>query len=70
MNEAEAAARKTGEQAIILVGDPEYYTRYGYQTASDFGFLVGQEIPQKYILVKKIGQTELTELAGKLMIPE
>ena len=67
--EAETAAKAAGNQAIILLGDPAYYERYGYQKASDFGFSLDQEMPLEYLLVKKIGQADLTAFAGKLIIP-
>lgn len=66
---AEQEAKNKGYQAIILIGDPEYYTRYGFVQASKFGIVPDQEIPLEYVLVKKINQAELADLAGTAVIP-
>ena len=31
------AAEARGERAVILLGDPNYYSRYGFRLASEFG---------------------------------
>lgn len=66
---AEAAAKDAKEKAIILVGDPAYYNRYGYQQVSEFGLLSEPEIPREYLLIKKIDVSDWLKSDGKILIP-
>ncbi|MDA9470125.1 GNAT family N-acetyltransferase [Enterococcus sp. 5H] len=70
MNKAEQAAISQGYQAIVLIGDPQYYGRFGYTRAEQFGIVSDSGIPSDYLLIKKIGQTELANIAGTVSIPE
>lgn len=70
MNIAEHAAISQGYQAIVLIGDPQYYGRFGYEQADQFGIASDSDIPSEFLLVKKLGQTELANIAGIVSIPE
>ncbi|MFL1695568.1 GNAT family N-acetyltransferase [Weissella kandleri] len=39
---------------ISILGDPNYYGRFGYEQASQFGVLAPAEIPDEYFLMKKL----------------
>jgi predicted N-acetyltransferase YhbS len=43
MRHAIAEAQRTGTDMIILVGDPAYYTRFGFRPASNFGVMMPDE---------------------------
>ena len=45
------AAQLVEANAIFLVGDPDYYGRYGFENAVDFGFTNASGVPDRYLLV-------------------
>jgi putative acetyltransferase len=47
------AARQAGFKAIILCGDPQYYNRFGFKTAADFG-LHFQGVPDQFCLAMEL----------------
>lgn len=46
-----AAARQAPANAIFLVGNPDYYGRYGFVNAVEFGFENASGVPDRYLLV-------------------
>lgn len=50
--EAENVAKKERYDTIIILGDPAYYSRFGYQTASDHGIKPPFEVDNQYFMVK------------------
>lgn len=66
---AEKKATELGYQAILLIGDPNYYQRFGYRQASELGIVPDQEIPSEYILAKIITEEKSVDLAGTVLIP-
>ncbi|HAR41351.1 MAG TPA: GNAT family N-acetyltransferase [Bdellovibrionales bacterium] len=46
--------KRTGMQGCALVGDPEYYKRFGFRNNPD---LIHEGIPQEYFLVLPLGKT-------------
>lgn len=45
------AAQRAEANAIFLVGDPDYYGRYGFENAVEFGFTNASDVPDRYLLV-------------------
>lgn len=45
------AVRQVEADAIFLVGDPDYYGRYGFENAVEFGFTNASGVPDRYLLV-------------------
>ncbi|MCF8481319.1 MAG: N-acetyltransferase [Rhodospirillum sp.] len=43
MRHAIAEAKRSGTDMIILVGDPAYYSRFGFRSASHFGVMMPDE---------------------------
>ncbi|MEA4923765.1 MAG: N-acetyltransferase [Syntrophomonadaceae bacterium] len=43
-------AGELGYTAVLLVGNPEYYHRFGFKTASGFGLKHTQNIPDQYVM--------------------
>lgn len=50
--EAENVAKKEGYDTIIILGNPAYYSRFDYQTASDYGIKPPFEVDNQYFMVK------------------
>ena len=45
------AAQRAEANGIFLVGDPDYYGRYGFENAVEFGFTNASGVPDRYLLV-------------------
>ncbi len=45
------AAQMAQANAIFLVGDPDYYGRYGFENAVELGFTNASGVPDRYLLV-------------------
>ena len=45
------AAQMAQANAIFLVGDPDYYGRYGFENAVEMGFTNASGVPDRYLLV-------------------
>ncbi|WP_194816902.1 GNAT family N-acetyltransferase [Nocardia sp. XZ_19_385] len=44
------AAAKLGEHAIVVLGHPEYYPRFGFDRASEHGISVSFEVPDEALM--------------------
>lgn len=53
---------------ICLVGDEQFYSRFGYQRASHYQIQFALEIPAQYCLIKPLGNTDLAKYAGTLFL--
>lgn len=49
------AARQRGEQAVVVLGHPEYYPRFGFTRASAAGVRVDFEVPDEALMVLGLG---------------
>ena len=45
------AAQQAEANAIFLIGDPDYYSRYGFENAVQFGFENASGVPDRYLLI-------------------
>lgn len=45
------AAQRAPANAVFLVGDPDYYGRYGFENAVEFGFENASGVPDRNLLV-------------------
>lgn len=45
------AAQRAEANAIFLIGDPDYYGRYGFENAVEFGFTNASGVPDQNLLV-------------------
>lgn len=57
-------AREMGHQAVVLVGDPNYYQRFGFCSADRFHIQPKQEIPSQYVLACELVPGSLKEVHG------
>lgn len=51
------AVRQVEANAVFLVGDPDYYGRYGFENAVEFGFTNASGVPDRYLLVLPLEPT-------------
>lgn len=62
----EVQAGEDERRAISILGDPDYYQRFGYQPAQDFGITAPMEVEAKYFLIKELFPQALHGIAGQL----
>ena len=56
--------QEIGFGAVFLVGEPDFYTRFGFVPASDFGIRCEFEVPEAYWLVKELRPQVLSGLTA------
>lgn len=64
MRESLRRARELGQEAVILVGAPEYYQRFGFVTAATQGILSTQGIPEENVMVYELVPGALAKISG------
>lgn len=57
-------AKNEGYAAVILVGDPNYYGRFGFVSAGEFGIKNKQNIPDENVLVLELSPGILDGIEG------
>ncbi|MFN2122743.1 MAG: GNAT family N-acetyltransferase, partial [Candidatus Promineifilaceae bacterium] len=56
--------REAGYQAIIVLGHPDYYPRFGFQSAAPFGISSTYDVPDDAFMVLVLDPDALNELKG------
>jgi putative acetyltransferase len=59
-----SAAKEYGHRIIIVIGHPDYYSRFGFLPASRFGFEVGIEVPDEAFMVLGLSEGVLEGIGG------
>lgn len=59
-------AKALGHTAVILVGDPAYYNRFGFKPASQFGIANTDHIPDENVMVCELVPNTLQGLPGTI----
>lgn len=59
-------AKQMGYHSAILVGDPAYYSRFGFKTSTDFNIICVNKIPAQYIQACELTEGALTEVSGTI----
>jgi putative acetyltransferase len=57
-------ARNMGHTAVVLVGDPAYYHRFGFKSAITFGIKPKMEIPDEYVMACELVPGALNGISG------
>lgn len=68
MERAIGVCREQGYAAVILVGDHEYYERFGFHPAGDGRFLLPGPVDQKRVLIRDLSD-RAAKLKGELSVP-
>lgn len=50
-------ARRMGYSCSVVLGDPSYYSKFGYEKASAYGIIAPFDVPDEYYMVSDIGNT-------------
>lgn len=48
-------ARKMGYRCSIVLGNPDYYSKFGYERASSYGIIAPFDVPDEYYMVCDLG---------------
>lgn len=59
-------AKDLGYQAVILVGDPAFYCRFGFKPTVDYGIRNTNNIPDEYVLACELIPSALAGIAGTI----
>jgi len=57
-------AEGMGFPAVVLVGNPAYYHRFGFKTSADFGISYAHSIPAQYVMAKELKSGALAGVSG------
>lgn len=59
-------AVKAGYESAFLVGNPKYYSRFGFRKTREFGIENGTEIPDEVVMVCELVEGALEGIAGRI----
>ncbi len=57
-------AKSMGYKSVVLIGDPAYYSRFGFKRSVDLGIRYLNDIPEEYVLVCELVPSALLEISG------
>ncbi len=66
INESFKMARNMGYSSVVLVGDPAYYSRFGFMKTTTFGIKYLHNIPEEYIMACELFPNALKEINGTI----
>ena len=68
LQEGGRRAAELGYNALFLVGDPDYYGRYGFQNAVSLGFQNASGVPDQFLLALGLTPDILRDAGGALAL--
>ena len=69
MNEGLERAKEVGFGAVIVVGDPGYYSAFGFKPAGGMKLRTTLGIPDENFMAKEISRNSLRGIIGTVMFP-
>ena len=66
LQEGGRRAAELGYSALFLVGDPDYYGRYGFQSAVSLGFQNASGVPDQFLLARSLNLDGFQKAGGVL----
>ena len=63
------AARELGHQAVVVLGHPDFYPRFGFVPAADRGITAPFEVPREAFLVRELLPGALEGVSGIVTYP-
>ncbi|MEM6297880.1 MAG: N-acetyltransferase [Bacteroidota bacterium] len=68
--ESHKKARELGYKSIVLLGHADYYPRFGYKKASDYGIQLPFNVPKENCMVIELVENGLQGVSGIVEYPE
>lgn len=62
--ESHRIAKELGYMGIALLGDPNYYTRFGYLKSESFGITCPFEVPSEFYMAIELFENSLNDVEG------
>ncbi|MEH6404554.1 MAG: N-acetyltransferase [Sneathiella sp.] len=66
IEESLSLAKEMGHKAVILVGDPDYYKRFGFTNAFDKGLILPGPVEDHRFLVHELVESSLSGVSGMI----
>lgn len=66
MQEAISPSRDLGFNAIIVLGHPDYYPRFGFKSAADFGIACPFKVPSECFMALELRPHALKQVTGTM----
>lgn len=66
VEEGLAAAKRLGHRAVIVIGHPGYYPRFGFMPASSFGIAAPFDVPDEAFMALELEPRSLHDAAGRV----
>lgn len=64
VNEGLKACEIAGYRAVVVLGHPDYYPRFGFEPSVNFGIKSEYEVPPEVFMVKELQKNALKGLTG------
>lgn len=68
INEGLRAAKYSGHKAVIVLGDPKFYSRFGFEQASNYEIVPPAGMPEEAFLICKLG-ADAMNISGTVYYP-
>ena len=62
-------ARNLGHKAIVLVGDPTFYSRFGFQPSVRFGITNANGLEHEHVQIRELFPGALRNVSGAILLP-
>ena len=69
VREAFVRARKLDYPAVIVFGDPGYYSRFGFRPSTDFGIKNANGFEDKFVMACELVPGGLENMSGRFLLP-
>jgi len=66
MRESFRIAEQLGYTSVFLVGNPDYYFRFGFKCITEFGIKYRQEIPPQFVMACELVPNALKNIQGTI----
>ena len=70
IEEAHKKAKELGFKSVILLGHADYYPRFGYRKASEYGIKLPFDVPDEYCMVIELTENALAGVKGTVEYPK
>lgn len=70
IEEAHKRAAELNYETVLVLGHKDYYPRFGYKKAGDFGIIFPFEVPPEFCMVKELTPGAASRAAGQVKYPE
>ncbi|MDE5978106.1 MAG: N-acetyltransferase [Turicibacter sp.] len=59
-------AKEMNYKSVLVLGDPNYYSRFGFKPSIDFGIHCTNDIPEQYVQLLELEENALKSVVGNI----